>query len=580
MSATTTQWENEVVSAWGKEPGAFAGGQATLPRPSRPLTHFPTDCAPSTGMCNACGIGATVVEIDDAGKTAVRSIMAGPNDQAAPFDYDEATFEIASYTKHFTALSMVNLEIQIHDFSSTTIGKWLPCDWESAAYSGTANITLQQLRLHTSGLPPQAPNHNLAGGNGNPFAGYTQEMLCDSLLRLTALPSQGRFVYSNYAYGALGYALQFAASSLKPGQDIPTYEEVIKESVLIHLDMNNTSVTLDQAGWEKAAVGCNRGISRGAYAIRRGTYGVLQGNGALRSTLPDMSKFLAVSLLVEEEFLNASNAAQDLTPHQQIVYDAIKHLGTQRKEACTCVSGWCEGNLCPLPNPVKELITDSGATAYTSGGISGKRKSGDTEGFSVRGCWSIQKHRAVFVVDTCGGCGERGTSGSAAQRVALLLADGPPDEPNTECADTEGDGSYRVEHFVGTADSHIYPSIVDIEVKVEIKSGGAATISVASSDGAGCTAAGRAVEDGWEFDTSVLYGCGFGGDDPLAAVPQKRSLRLLDGGGAILQEMGEDIYLTLKGNDSPRSSLGLTSPMLMLMSLVTLFISFFAIRRK
>ena len=81
------------------------------------------------------------------------------------------------------------------------------------------------------------------------------------------------------------------------------------------------------------------------------------------------------------------------------------------------------------------IRTDSGVTIYTSGGIPGKRKSGDTEGYSVRGAWSLAKGRAVFVVDTCGGCGERGTSGSAAQRAALLLADGPPDNCLTETAD-------------------------------------------------------------------------------------------------------------------------------------------------
>ena len=42
-------------------------------------------------------------------------------------------------------------------------------------------------------------------------------------------------------------------------------------------------------------------------------------------------------------------------------------------------------------------------------------------------------------VDTCGGRGERGTSGSASQRVALLLADGPPPEPNEvlDCTEEE-----------------------------------------------------------------------------------------------------------------------------------------------
>lgn len=526
MSASTTKWETEVVKAWGREP----------------------DCAPSTGMCDACGLGAVVVEVDDNWETSVRSIMVGPDGKEAPFDYNTMTFEIASYTKHFTALAMVFLENQIDAFASTTIGQWLPCDWDEAASPLVGNITLQELRLHTSGLPPQAPNHDLAGGDGNPFAGYTETMLCDSLLKLTGLPSQGRFVYSNYAYGILGYALTIVAGKLAGSSTPPSYQDLVNETVLAPLNMKHTSVTLDEAGWANAAVGCDRDLLRGNYAIRRGEYGVFQGNGALRSTLPDMGEFLKVSLLVDGGYFE--NNTESLTPMQKICYEAVRVLNDRRqdqKEACTCVSGWCEGNLCPLPNPVKEKVTDSGVTKYTSGGVPGNRKSGDTEGYSVRGAWSHEKRRAVFVVETCGGCGERGTSGSAAQRVALLLADGPPTAPSEplECDEDQKQGSRKdIRRFTGIADSHIYPSFVDLEVEVRSQPGGTATISVASSDGAGCTATARAVEDGWEFDTSVLYGCGYGGDDPLASVPQKRSLRLkANGNEAVLQEMGEDIYL-------------------------------------
>ena len=45
-------------------------------------------------------------------------------------------------------------------------------------------------------------------------------------------------------------------------------------------------------------------------------------------------------------------------------------------DACSCVSSWCEGNLCPLPNPAAEKISRGGVEHYTSGGVSGWRKSG------------------------------------------------------------------------------------------------------------------------------------------------------------------------------------------------------------
>jgi hypothetical protein len=295
-----------------------------------------------------------------------------------------------------------------------------------------------------------------------------------------------------------------------------------------------------------------------------------------------------------------------LTPGQQSCYQAVKKLGGHRhKEACTCVSGWCEGNLCTLPNPVQEQITDSGVTHYTSGGVVGSRKSGDTEGYSVRGAWSVTTGRTVFVVDTCGGCGERGTSGSAAQRAALLLLDGPPkhllEDDKTTCKDPttndEAATTALVQQqvpeyllFVGKAESHVFSAITYVEVQVHTKreedeDDGSiittTTISVASSDGAGCSTnqTRPIITDnrfvGWEYDTSILYGCGYGGDDPLAMTPQKRSLRFVSSSsssktrdndndnngasriwksmasdsGAILQEMGQDIYLTLKKMD-------------------------------
>lgn len=265
--SSTTQWETAVIQAWGMEP----------------------DCSPSlTGMCDACGIGAPIVEMNTTdGSTNIRTIMTGPEGNESPYNYDESSFEIASYTKHFAALAMVWLQDSIPGLADTTIGQWLPCDWPSASYDAAAAITLEELRLHTSGLPPQAPNHEDAGFDGNPFAGYKHEMICSSLLALTGLPSRGRFVYSNYAYGALGYSLTFAAAEVdqqKTRHDLPqnpTYENIINVSVLLPFHMNHTSVQLDENGWKTAARGCDRGLKRGTYAMRRGEYGILQGNGAL-----------------------------------------------------------------------------------------------------------------------------------------------------------------------------------------------------------------------------------------------------------------------------------------------------------
>jgi CubicO group peptidase (beta-lactamase class C family) len=74
----------------------------------------------------------------------------------------------------------------------------------------------------------------------------------------------------------LGYLLTLAVDKENP----PDYEDVVKEKILLPLEMYNTSVTFDDAGWAMAAEGCARSINRDDETIRLGTYETLQGNGA------------------------------------------------------------------------------------------------------------------------------------------------------------------------------------------------------------------------------------------------------------------------------------------------------------
>ena len=106
-------------------------------------------------------------------------------------------WEIASITKPFTAIAMLVLEDDGVLSRTSTIGEFLPCDWEQAN-SDVASITLLEMVYHTSGLPSQPPDRGPSIG-GNPFANYTQDRLCASLLKLNSLPTRGRYMYSNYA---------------------------------------------------------------------------------------------------------------------------------------------------------------------------------------------------------------------------------------------------------------------------------------------------------------------------------------------------------------------------------------------
>jgi hypothetical protein len=499
------------------------------------------DCAPSTGMCAACGFGAVVVDLNGDSGSEVRTYTTGAPGVPAPWDADN-TFEIASVTKPFTAIATLIMEEDGILSRDSTIGEFLPCDWE-AANSDVASITLEEIIQHQSGLPGQPPDRGPSVG-GNPFAGYTEERLCASLLKLNGLPTRGRYSYSDYAYGILGYVLTLAKDFENP----PDYEDIIKDLILTPLDMTDTSVTYSD-NFATAAEACSRGINRGSNTIRTGAYSTLQGNGALRSTLNDMAKFMLVALYVDADLPipvdeSLYGGLPTLSDAVTKIYNAmvIQHSLDDAKLACSCVSDWCEGLLCPLPNPYNEIITIGGLEGYTSGGVPGWRKSGDSSGYSSRLAYSADKGRAAFALDTCGGCGGAGTAGSASQRAALLLADGPP--MGVVAISTVGEDAAEL-FFTGDALSLVFPSLAQVDIEVSVM-GAEAIIAVSSSDGTGSSTTAMSAGDGlWTFEDAVLFGTGWEANaDPFTALPQKRSLVIAsDGMSALLQDMGADTFV-------------------------------------
>lgn len=480
-----------------------------------------------------------VVDLNGDSGAEVRTYTTGAAGVAAPWGPDN-TFEIASVTKPFTAIAALIMEEEGIVSRDSTIGEFLLCDW-AAANSDVASITFKEILQHQSGLPAQPPDRGPSVG-GNPFAGYTQDRLCASLLKLNGLPTRGRYSYSNYAYGTLGYLLTLAKNPESP----PDYEDIIKDLILIPLNMTDTSVTYAD-DFATAAIACSRGINRGSTTIRTGAYATLQGNGALRSTLNDMAKYMLVALYVDagvptpvDEILYGGLPA----PSEALtkVYNAmvIQHSLDDTQLACSCVSDWCEGLLCPLPNPYDEFITLGGIEGYTSGAVPGWRKSGDTGGYSLRVAYSADKGRAAIAVDTCGGCGGAGTSGSASQRAALLLADGPPTEAATTAQTRDGDSTMEL-FFAGDLLSQFFPSLAQVEFEVSVM-GTEAIIAVSSSEGTGSSTTAMYVDGLWKINEKVLIGTGWQASaDPLNTLEQKRSLIISsDGMSAKYQDMGAD----------------------------------------
>ena len=162
----------------------------------------------------------------------------------------------------------------------------------------------------------------------------------------------------------------------------------------------------------------------------------------------------------------------------------------------------------------------------------------------------------AYVVDTCGGCGSFQTQGSGAQRLALILANGPIDDgvvssalsPPSEDSVIDYDGML----FEGNAGSKAFPSEarINVEIRKDDDDDGDSeptyTVYMASSDGMGCTSKAKVINGGLQLEKSALYGCGWSTIDPLVTIPQPYKLLLLDDGiGATYQTQGFDIYLSM-----------------------------------
>ena len=188
----------------------------------------------------------------------------------------------------------------------------------------------------------------------------------------------------NLFHACTGYVLT-RAEAIANGTPVPTFEDLVRAKVLLPMDMNTTVVEFDP---DTAAKACGRGEDRDKNTIRLGKYGVLAGNGALRSTLPDMGKFMMHTMM--------SNFSRSYTGHDddaqmafayKIMGDSIQATKSRGGivDACPCVSDWCEGWLCPLPSEEGLEITSLGVEYYTSGGVNFVKKSGDSGGYSCRG---------------------------------------------------------------------------------------------------------------------------------------------------------------------------------------------------
>lgn len=206
----------------------------------------------------------------------------------------DTLFDIASVTKVFTstdlALQVIKGKMTLND----PVVMYLP--GMERARGKINQITLLQLATHTSGLPREPPA--LPGGQK-----YDQQMILEYLLSWK--PSQkkkrqGAYLYSNLAFGVLGYAE--ANLERKP------FELVLKDDILTPLGMTSTMITVPNSVGGRYALGyTNEGIP-----VRMWWRNAWPGGGALRSTPRDLLIFVEANMGIRgpEDLKEAMKLAQ------------------------------------------------------------------------------------------------------------------------------------------------------------------------------------------------------------------------------------------------------------------------------
>lgn len=147
------------------------------------------------------------------------------------------------------------------------------------------NTSLQHLATHLSGFP-SLPESFLSKmkDDKNPYKNLVEQDIYDYLQTCQGKKEDGVFEYSNFGMGLLGHLLE-----IKTGLK---YEQLVKETLLNKLEMNQTFIALDDAKKSKIAQGYDKNGNESPIWIDN----VLTGAGSFLSNGHDMLKFIKANL--------------------------------------------------------------------------------------------------------------------------------------------------------------------------------------------------------------------------------------------------------------------------------------------
>lgn len=162
---------------------------------------------------------AAVLHVSLAGVAALERAWGAAGDPEAPASA-ETLFDLASLTKPVVAAAALRLAQRGDLLLSQPLATWFP---ETGAVA-LGRVTLRQLALHVSGLPPWRPLYE---------SGRDQESMLCAILRTPLEAAAG----SRYAYSDLGYILLGEVVARTAGHPL---SRAVHDLVLAPLRLDNT----------------------------------------------------------------------------------------------------------------------------------------------------------------------------------------------------------------------------------------------------------------------------------------------------------------------------------------------------
>ncbi|RFZ79555.1 class A beta-lactamase-related serine hydrolase [Lacrimispora amygdalina] len=202
-------------------------------------------------------------------------------------------FELASVGKLFTAAALEVFTDRGDLSASDSIDQYLA---DVVKLPKTAQTTtLMQLATHTSGFPsiPDSLRRRMKDQK-NPYKSLTKADLYEYLSTCQGKKRAGHYKYSNFGMGLLGHLFELKYKD--------TYENIIKKEICTQLDMENTTITMNESQQKLLAQGYD---AKGAPNPVWEDY-VLTGAGSFLSNAEDMVKFIKANLYEEKTTLSAS----------------------------------------------------------------------------------------------------------------------------------------------------------------------------------------------------------------------------------------------------------------------------------